>query len=168
MKLIAAILLSLSFPVFAQTPAPAPKPAPAPAKAVSLKAQLSKTPLSGVIIPQVTFDQASVEDAIGALTTMVETESKGAIKLQWIDKAFDRKTWPTKVTISAKGFPAGKLMSEILEQVGLEAKLEEHAIVLSPKTRVVERRVVKEGKPVDGKVESGPERSGFPKNPLVK
>ncbi|MEK7951007.1 hypothetical protein [Luteolibacter soli] len=165
MKLLAAILLSLSFPVFAQTPAPAPAPAPA---AVSLKAQLSKTPLSGVILPQVTLDQASVEDAIGVLTSMVDTETKGVIKLQWIDKAFDRKKWPTKVNISGKGLSAGKLMSDILEQAGLEARLEDHAIILTPKTKVVERRVVKEGKPVDGKVESGPERDSFPKNPLVK
>jgi hypothetical protein len=175
MKLIAALLLSLSIPVLAQTPAPAPTPTPAPAPAPApkpgptLKAQLSKTPLSGIILPETTFDQASVADAIGALTTMVDTATKGTIKLQWIDKAFDRRTWPTKVTVTAKGFSAAKLMSEILEQAGLEARLEDHAIVLSPKTRVVERRVVvPEQKAETGKMDSGSvDRDQF-KDPLKR
>jgi hypothetical protein len=163
MKIIAAILLSLSLPVLAQTPAPAPAPAPAPKPAAgpTLKAQLSKTPLSGITLPEVTFDQASVTDAIAALTTMVDTATKGAIKLQWIDRGFDRKKWPTTVTVTAKGFSAGKLMSEILEQAGLEAKLEDHAIVLSPKTRVVERRVIPAEKPEPGKMDTGSVRDQF-------
>ena len=159
MKVIAAILLSLSAPVFAQTPAPAP--APAPASAITLKAQLSKTPLAGVMLPETTFDQATVVDAIGALTTMVETATKGSIKLQWIDRGFDRKKWPTTVTLTAKGFSAGKLMSEILAQAGLEARLEDHAIVLSPKTRVVERRVIPAEKSEGGKMDTGSVRDQF-------
>ncbi len=153
MRIVAAILLSLSFPLFAQTPAPAP--APAPAKGTTLKAQLSKTPLAGIMLPETTFDQTSVADAIGALTTMVETATKGTIKLQWIDRGFDRKKWPTTVTLTAKGFSAGKLMSEILTQAGLEARLEDHAIVLSPKTRVVERRVIPAEKAEAPKLDSG-------------
>ena len=169
MKLIAAILLSLSIPVLAQTPAPAPAPTPAPVPkpGPTLKAQLTKTPLSGIMLPETTFDQASVADAIAALTTQVETATKGAVKLQWIDKAFDRKTWPTKVTLTAKGFSAGKLMSEVLEQAGLEAKLEDHAIVLSPKTRVVERRVIPGEKSEGGKMDTGSVRDQF-KDPLKR
>jgi hypothetical protein len=166
MRLLAAILLSLSIPVLAQTPAPAPAPVPAPGP--SLKAQLSKTPLSGIMLPETTFDQASVTDAIAALTTMVDTATKGAIKLQWIDKGFDRKKWPTTVTITAKGFSAGKLMSEILTQAGLEARLEDHAIVLTPKTRIVERRVIPAEKTEAGKMDSGSvDRDQF-KDPLKR
>ena len=169
MKLFAAILLSLSCPVFAQTPAPAPAPAPAPVKGPSLKAQLAKTPLASVTLPQITFDQASVDDAIAALTTMVDTATKGAVKLQWIDRGFDRKKWPKTVTVSVSGFSAGRLMTEILEQAGLEAKLEEHVILLRPKPQVIERQVVVPGQKAEsGKVESGPAYDTIRKNPLVK
>jgi hypothetical protein len=166
MKIIAALLLSLSFAVIAQTPAPAP--APVPKQTTTLKAQLSKTPLAGIMLPEVTLDQASVADAIGVLTTMVETATKGAIKLQWIDRGFDRKKWPTTVTLTAKGFSAGKLMGEILTQAGLEARLEVHAIVLSPKTRVVERRVIPAEKTEAPKIDSGSvDRDQF-KDPLKR
>jgi hypothetical protein len=160
MKAIAALFLALALPGFAQAPATPPAPA------ANLKAQLSKTPLASVIIPEVVFDQAPVDDAIAALTALVETHSKGALKLQWIDVGFDRKKWPTPVTLTAKNFSAGKLLNEILAQAGLEAKLEVHAIVLSPKTRVVERRVIPAEKSEAPKVESGPNaREGF-KSPL--
>jgi hypothetical protein len=169
MKLIAAILLSLSYPVFAQTPAPAPAPAPTPAKGPTLKAQLSKTPLASITLPQVTFDQASVDDAIAALTTMVDTATKGAVKLQWIDRGYDRKKWPKTVTVSVTGFSAGRLMTEILEQAGLEAKLEDHVILLRPKPQMIERQVVVPGeKSEGGKVESGPAYDTLRKNPVVK
>ena len=73
------------------------------------------------------------------------------------------------MTVTAKGFSAAKLMSEILEQAGLEARLEDHAIVLSPKTRVVERRVVvPEQKAETGKMDSGSvDRDQF-KDPLKR
>ncbi|MCW1923648.1 hypothetical protein OKA05_13870 [Luteolibacter arcticus] len=168
MKIIAAILLSLSVPVFAQTPAPAPPPAAKPETGPNLKAQLAKTPLASVIIPEIVFDKATVEDALAALTNLVETQTKGSVKLQWIDKAFDRKKWTPTVTITAKGFSAGKLMSEILEQTGLEARLDEHAIVLSPKTRIVERRVIPAEKTEAPKLNSGSvDRDQF-KDPLKR
>jgi hypothetical protein len=167
MKILAAILLSLSFPVHAQTPAPAP--APAPAKGPTLKAQLAKTPLSSITLPQVTFDKASVDDAIGALTTMVDTATKGAVKLQWVDRGFDRKKWDKTVTVSVTGFPASRLMTEILEQAGLEAKLDDHVIILRPKPQVIERQVVIPAENAEkGKVESGPAYDTLRKNPRVK
>ena len=163
MKLLAALLLSLALPAFSQTPAPAPAPAPGP----TLKAQLSKKPLAEIIIPEVAFDQVPLGDAVAALTTLVDTATKGSIKLQWIDRAFDRKAWKPTVTLTAKNFSAGKVLNEILAQTGLEAKLEDHAIVLSPKTRVVERRVVPaEKKDEAPKAESGSvDREAF-KSPL--
>jgi len=163
MKIIAALLLSLSVPVLAQTPAQPPATAPA----IPLKAQLAKTPLSGVILPDVNFDKAPIADVIDAFTVMVDTATKGAVKLQWIDNAFDRKTWKPTVTITAKGFSASKLMSEILTQAGLEAKVENHAIVLQPKTRIVERRVIPAEKQEAGKMDTGSVRDQF-KDPLKR
>ena len=166
MKLITALFLFLALPAFSQTPAPAPAPKPAPGP--TLKAQLSKKPLAEVIIPEVALDQVPVADAIDALTALVETATKGSIKLQWIDRAFDRKTWKPTVTLTAKNFSAGKLMSEILAQAGLEARLEDHAIVLTPKTRVVERRVIPAEKTEAPKMDSGSvDRDQF-KDPLKR
>jgi hypothetical protein len=59
-------------------------------------------------------------------------------------------------------------MSEILEQAGLEARLEDHAIVLTPKTRVVERRVIPAEKTEAPKIDSGSvDRDQF-KDPLKR
>lgn len=167
MRLFTALLLFLALPAFSQTQAPAPAPAPAPGP--TLKAQLSKKPLAEIIIPEVAFDQVPLSDAVAAFTTLVDTATKGAIKLQWIDRALDRKKWPTTVTLTAKNLSAGKVLNEILTQAGLEAKLEDHAIVLSPKTRVVERRVVPtEKKAETPKVDSGPAYDTLRKNPVAK
>ena len=79
MKLLAALFLFAALPAIAQTTPPAAPP--------SLKAQLAKTPLASVMIPEVVIDQASLADAIAMFTTLVETNTKGSIKLQWFDRA---------------------------------------------------------------------------------
>jgi hypothetical protein len=158
MKILAALFLFAALPAIAQTTPPAAPP--------SLKAQLAKAPLAGVMIPEVVIDQASLADAIAMFTTLVETNTKGSIKLQWFDRGFVRKQWKPTVTITAKNLSAGKLLNEILSQAGLEARLEEHAIVLSPKTKTTVREVPVEKKAGTPKVEAGGvDREGL-KNPL--
>jgi hypothetical protein len=122
MKVLASIFLVLALPVFAEPPAAAP----------TLKAQLAKTPLSGVIILEVGFDQAPLGDAIDAFNALVETTTKGSVKLQWVYQGVDKEKWKPTVSIAGKKITAAKLLSEILSQAGLEAKLEEHAIVIRP------------------------------------
>lgn len=99
---------------------------------MSLKRQLTATPLTSVTIPTMVMEQTSLGDAIAVLTQQIEKESKTKLRMQWVYQGIDKETWKHTVTLTAKKQSAGKLLSEILAQAKVEAKLEEHAIVLRP------------------------------------
>lgn len=98
----------------------------------SLKQQLATTPLTGITIPTMTMDQATLGDALTIFTQQVEKQSKSGLKLQWVFKDIDADAWKHTITLNAKGQTAAKLLNEIRTQAKVEAKLEEHAIVIRP------------------------------------
>jgi len=100
----------------------------------SLKQQLATTPLTGITIPTMTMDQATLGDALTIFTQQVEKQSKTGLKLQWVFKDLDADAWKHTITLNAKGQTAAKLLNEIRTQAKVEAKLEEHAIVIRPLT----------------------------------
>ena len=112
--------------------APAEDPKPPPPPAVSLKKQLAATPLAGITIPTITLDQASLSEAIAIFTKLVQAQTKDAVQLQWVFKDIDVATWKPTFTFNAKNISSAKLLAEILSQTKVEAKLEEHAILLRP------------------------------------
>lgn len=128
MKGFLALLLSLLLCSLARSEDPKPPPPPA----VSLKKQLAATPLTGVIIPTITLDQASLSEAIAIFTKLVQAQTKDAVQLQWVFKDIDISTWKPTFTFNAKNISASKLLAEILSQTKVEAKLDEHAILLRP------------------------------------
>ncbi len=152
MKALVSIFLFLTLPVFAEPPAAAP----------TLKAQLAKTPLSGVVIPEVGFDQASFGDAMDAFNGLVETATKGTLKLQWVYQGVDKEKLKPTVTIAGKKLTAAKLLSEILSQAGLEAQLDEHAIVIRPAKSGAKKPAAPPAAPVPARPQPAVER----KSPL--
>lgn len=121
-KALLALLLLISPVVCAATPE-------APA---SLKRQLAATPLTGITIPTLVMEETTLGDAIVVLTQQIEKQSKGTLKLQWVYKDIDPAKWKATITLNAKNQTAAKLLNEILAQAKVEAKLEDHAIVLRP------------------------------------
>lgn len=122
MKSPLALLFALALPLWAETPA----------DTLSQKARLAKTPLSSVTFPEVGFDQVSFAEAMDAYQLLFKAATPDQMELQWVYQGVDRETWKPTVTIQGKNLTAAKLLAEILSQTGLEAKLDEHAIVIRP------------------------------------
>jgi hypothetical protein len=122
MKSPLAFLLALALPLGAETPS----------DTLSQKARLAKTPLSSVTFPEVGFDQVSFAEAMDAYQLLFKGATPDQMELQWVYQGVDRETWKPTVTIQGKNLSAAKLLAEILSQTGLEAKLDEHAIVIRP------------------------------------
>lgn len=122
MKSRLALLLALALPLGAGTFA----------DTLSQKARLAKTPLSSITFLEVGFDQVSFAEAMDAYQLLFKAASPDQMELQWVYQGVDRETWKPTVTIQGKNLSAAKLLAEILSQTGLEAKLDEHAIVIRP------------------------------------
>lgn len=122
MKSRLALLFALALPLGAETPA----------DTLSQKARLAKTPLSSITFPEVGFDQVSFAEAMDAYQLLFKGATPDKMELQWVYQGVDRETWKPTVTIQGKNLSAAKLLAEILSQTGLEAKLDEHAIVIRP------------------------------------
>lgn len=119
------ILLAL---VSSATLSPAADPAPPP----SLKKQLTDTPLTGIIIPSLTFDQVTLAEAIAIFNDQVKKQTQGKMEIQWVYKEVDPAKWPHLITLDAKKITAAKLLSEIVTQSKITTKLDQHAIVVRP------------------------------------
>lgn len=122
MKSRIALLLALALPLGAETPA----------DTLSQKARLAKTPLSSITFPEVGFDQVPFAEAMDAYQLLFKAATPDKMELQWVYQGVDRESWKPTVTIQGKNLTAAKLLAEILSQTGLEAKLDEHAIVIRP------------------------------------
>ena len=122
MKSRLALLFALALPLGAETTV----------DALSQKARLAKTPLSSITFPEVGFDQVSFAEAMDAYQLLFKAAAPDHMELQWVYQGVDRETWKPTVTLQGKNLSAAKLLAEILSQTGLEAKLDEHAIVIRP------------------------------------
>lgn len=141
---------------------PAETPATPP---VSLKRQLTATPLDGVRIPEFAIDQATLGEAILILTKHVKKSTGDVIQLQWIYRDVDADAWPATITLTGKNMSAARILAEIQAQAKVEVKLDEHAIVISP-TASASKAAPAPAKPAEGGGEKKPpvEKPGLEKS----
>ncbi|QJE96228.1 hypothetical protein [Luteolibacter luteus] len=99
----------------------------------SLRQQFAATPLTSIVIPSLTFDQVTLAEAIAIFNDQVKKQTEGKIEVQWVYKDIDPAKWPNLITLNGKKITAAKLFNEIVAQGKIEAKLDEHAIVVRPK-----------------------------------
>lgn len=119
--LLCLLVLSGSTPGFAEDQPP------------SLRQQLAATPLTSIVIPSLTFDQVTLAEAIAIFNDQVKKQTQGKIEIQWVYKDVDPAKWPNLITLNGKKITAARLFNEIVAQGKIEAKLDEHAIVVRPK-----------------------------------
>lgn len=103
-----------------------------PAQPPSLRQQLAATPLTGIVIPSLTFDQVTLAEAIAIFNDQVKKQTQGKIEIQWVYKDVDPAKWPHLITLNGKKITAARLFNEIVAQGKITAKLDEHAIVVRP------------------------------------
>jgi len=92
-----------------------------------------KNKLDTVIIPEFKLDEATFKEALAALSLLMEKESKGEVRSNFIVQDASGALNEAKVSLVLKGTPAGAILNYMLEQVNAKARFDEHAIVLTPR-----------------------------------
>jgi len=87
---------------------------------------------AGVLIPEYKVDEASLADALGALSTLVDTASEQQVAANFIIQDPAGKLAERKITLVMKGTPASGILRYVLEMAGAKARFDEHAIVIMP------------------------------------
>lgn len=88
--------------------------------------------LAKIVVPQISLDGASLEEALEALTAIVTRESKQQVTPNFVVQDSAAAFKSRKINLQLRGVPANKVLEFILSQAGGTAKYEEHAVVIKP------------------------------------
>ena len=97
----------------------------------SIAAKGREAKFAAIIIPNFNLDGATLQEAIDALTVLIEKQAKDAapnIILQDPKKQFA----DVKITLKLKSLPAKAVLQYLLDQAGAKVRYDEHAIVIMP------------------------------------
>lgn len=86
-----------------------------------------------VMIPEYRVDNASLEDALTALSTLTSQASKEQVTANFLIQDPTGKLDGKTVTLVMKGTPAGGILGYVMEMTGAKARFDEHAIVIQPR-----------------------------------
>lgn len=86
-----------------------------------------------VIIPVFQLDQATLQEAIEALGTKIEKESKGEVVPNFVIEDPKGAISTQKISLNLKAMPARGVLKYLLDQVGAKVRYDEHAIVVVAK-----------------------------------
>jgi tetratricopeptide (TPR) repeat protein len=92
------------------------------------KAQLDK-----VVLPEVKFDGASLDEALAAVGTLITKESANKLAPNFIVQDPNGKISNTKITLNLKNLPASAVLTYLLDQAKAKARYDEHAVVIEPR-----------------------------------
>jgi len=99
----------------------------------SLEASKRKAPLKTVVIPEVSLDDVTMQDALDALAILTKNASKEKVTPSFIVQdttgAFDNSS----ITLSLTHIPADTVLKYIVDQGGGKVRYDKHAIVVSPR-----------------------------------
>ncbi len=86
-----------------------------------------------VQIPMFQLDAASLQEALEALSVMVEKQSKEAVTPNFVIQDPKLVLAERKITLNLKNMPAGGIMKYLMDQSGAKARYDEHAVVITPR-----------------------------------
>ena len=99
----------------------------------AIAARAREAKFAAVNVPEIKLDQATLEEAVAALSLIVERESKKAVTPNFIIQDPKNQLANAKVSLNLKSTPAGAVMKYLTEMTGSKATYDEHAIVIKPK-----------------------------------
>lgn len=99
----------------------------------ALAAKARETKFGSVMVPQYQLDDASLQDALTALGSFVEKESKEEVVPNFVVKDPDGKFADKTLTLNLKNAPAGAILKFVMEQAGAKVTYDEYAIVVAPR-----------------------------------
>lgn len=99
----------------------------------SVAARGRESKLGAVVIPTFQLDEATLQEAMAALATMIEKESKGDVAPNFIIEDPKKALAAKKISLNLKSMPAKAIIKYVLDQTGAKARYDEHAVVIMPR-----------------------------------
>jgi tetratricopeptide (TPR) repeat protein len=100
---------------------------------VAIAAKGREAKFGAVIIPVFKLEDASLREALDALGTIIEKESKDEVAPNFIVEDPKQQLSAAKISLNLKAMPAKAVMKYVMDQAGAKARYDEHAIVIAPK-----------------------------------
>ncbi|MES2474652.1 MAG: hypothetical protein V4640_02645 [Verrucomicrobiota bacterium] len=86
-----------------------------------------------VMVPVFQLNEASLQEALDALGSIVEKESKDEVAPNFIIEDPKQLLAERKLSLNLKGMPAKAVMKYLMDQSGAKARYDEHAVVVTAK-----------------------------------
>lgn len=98
----------------------------------SISAKAREAKFGAVTIPVFQLDQASLEEALEALSVLIEKESKQTVTPNFVVQDPKLVLADRKISLNLKNMPSKAIMKYLMDQTSAKARYDEHAIVISP------------------------------------
>jgi hypothetical protein len=100
-------------------------------EAIAAKGREAK--FGAVMIPAYQLDGATVQEALDALSMIMEKESKNEVTPNFVVEDPKGIFATQKISINLKNVPAKAVMKFLTDQTNAKVKYDEHAVVISPR-----------------------------------
>lgn len=98
----------------------------------SIKAGATEAKIGAVVIPAYQIEDASVQEAIDALSIAIDAATKGEISPNFIVEDPTSKLTDKRINLNLKNIPVSALLGYIHGIAGTKARYDEHAVVITP------------------------------------
>jgi len=98
--------------------------------APALAAKGREEKFGSVMIPLYQLDNATLKEALDALTIMVEKESKDQVTPNFVIEDPKKLLADQKISMSLKNTPTRGIMKYLVDQTGAKVRYDEHAVVI--------------------------------------
>jgi hypothetical protein len=101
--------------------------------AASISAKGREAKFGSVTLPVFQLVEASLQDALVALATIIDKESKEEVTPNFIIEDPKKLLADQKISLNLKGMPSKAVMKYLMDQSGAKARYDEHAVVVTAK-----------------------------------
>ncbi len=86
-----------------------------------------------VMVPVFQLEGATLQEALNALSLIIDKESKGQLTANFVIQDPHKKLAAAKLSLNLKNVPASAVMTYLITQTNAKARYDEHAVVIEPK-----------------------------------
>lgn len=87
---------------------------------------------AAVAIPEFRLDAATLQEALDALSVIIERQSKDTVTPNFVIQDPKQQLAAVKISLNLKSMPAKAVLQYLMEQAGAKARYDQHAIVITP------------------------------------
>ncbi|MEI6177079.1 MAG: tetratricopeptide repeat protein [Verrucomicrobiota bacterium] len=91
-----------------------------------------ETKFGAVIVPEFNITDASLQETLDHLRTIVDKQSQGKVAANFVVQDPKKLLAEAKINLKLKNMPARAVMKYLMEQSGAKVRYEEFAIVIAP------------------------------------